>query len=212
MEIYRVKSCFRIITLYFRNINKINKMKNLMKTSIYLLSFTFLLGSCNTSTKGNWSESDLKKCNSELKKGMYEESTSEEVDAIFDDLGKTTDEIVLCACEAFEGKYSSFSEADNDDEAGTDAELSELLLPCMLDDVRGNMDYSVEPNTDKGSTQFSLDMFMQACAADQVMQGYCSCILSELIEKYTIEEALLLTEEEFANLDSFEDCLELIEY
>ena len=49
--------------------------------------------------KGNWSVSDLEKCKSEIKKGMYIEDTPENVDAIFNDLGKTTDEVALCACE-----------------------------------------------------------------------------------------------------------------
>jgi hypothetical protein len=184
-------------------------MKSLMKSCLYLLSFTFLLGSCNTSTKGNWSESDLKKCNSELKKGMYEESTSEEVDAIFDDLGKTTDEIVLCACEVLEGIYSSFSEADNADED----DLAPLLLPCMMDDVRGDMDYSVEPNTDNGWNQLIVDMFMQGCAADQVMEGYCVCILENMMRDFDASDLDNWGDEDYEALNElYSDCLELISY
>jgi hypothetical protein len=80
------------------------------KLLLVLLALPFLF-SCGgeSSTKGNWSVSDLEKCKSEIKKGMYEEDTPENVDAIFNDLGKTTDEVALCACEFMEGKYSSFS-------------------------------------------------------------------------------------------------------
>ena len=153
----------------------------------------------------------LEKCKSETKKGMYEEDTPENVDAIFNELGKTTDEIALCACEILEGKYSSFSEADNDAIMMSDEEIGELILPCIID-VRENMDSSVEANTDNGWDQFTVDVFMQGCAADQAMEGYCSCILEELMQKYTWEEANMITEEDIMNLETFDDCLELISH
>jgi hypothetical protein len=107
-------------------------MKNLIKTSLYLLSFTFLLVSCGPSSeKGNWSDSDLEKCQLEIKKGMYEDDTPENVDAIFNELGKTTDEIALCACEIYEGKYSSFSEADNDATLATENEIEMIMSSCL---------------------------------------------------------------------------------
>ena len=70
-----------------------------------------------------------------MKKGMYIEDTPENVDAIFNDLGKTTDEVVLCACEFMEGKYSSFSEADNDPELEmmTEEQAAEFWMPCFFD-------------------------------------------------------------------------------
>lgn len=47
-----------------------------MRLSLYLLSFTFLLVSCGPSSeKGYWSDSDLEKCQFEIKKGMYEDDT-----------------------------------------------------------------------------------------------------------------------------------------
>ena len=67
-------------------------MKNLMKTSLYLLSITFLFISCgDSSKKGAWSSSDMDKCKSEIKKGMYEDDGKEEVDEMLSSFGKTMD-------------------------------------------------------------------------------------------------------------------------
>ena len=152
--------------------------------------------------KGNWSVSDLEKCKSDMKKGMYIEDTPENVDAIFNDLGKTTDEVVLCACELLEGKYSSFSEADNDPELEmmTEEQAAEFMMPCIFDAETG------------GWTSSIINEFMTNCAEDPALEAYCSCILEEIKEKYTVMEMEMLTEEDLTtNLYSYEYCITLIE-
>ena len=107
-------------------------MKNLMKTSLYLLSFTFLFISCgDSSKKGAWSSSDMDKCKSEIKKGMYEDDGKEEVDEMLSSFGKTMDQVSACMCEEFEKKFSSFEEADNEDKNSmSEEEAGKLMMTC----------------------------------------------------------------------------------
>ena len=164
-------------------------MKNLMRLSIYFLSFTFLLVSCGPSSeKGNWSDSDLEKCQLEIKKGMYEDGTPEDVDAIFNVLGKTTDEIALCLCEIYEGKYSSFFEADNDDEIDSEEELEMVMLSClgdMEDLIKLGMemeDESTSEENDQEQSEEYINEFMESCSGDDSeMTAYCNCMLTQLM-------------------------------
>ena len=173
------------------------------KLLLVLLALPFLF-SCGveSSTKGNWSVSDLEKCKSEIKKGMYEEDTPENVDAIFNDLGKTTDEVALCGCEFMEGKYSSFSEGDNDPELEmmTEEQLAEFMMPCIFDAETGEW------------TSSQINLILKNCTADNpALEAYCSCMLEEIKEKYTFLEISMLTEEDFTKFDSYEYCITLIE-
>ena len=56
-------------------------MKKIFNTSVYFLTFSFLLISCveQTSTKGKWSSSDMEKCKQEAYDGLQEEEGVEEV-------------------------------------------------------------------------------------------------------------------------------------
>ena len=193
-------------------------MKNLIKLSFYLLSFTFLLGSCGgeSSTKGHWSYSDMDRCTSDMISEMKADSESEEM---MEAAGTSYEEFAACACKKFAEIFDSYSIADAD-ESMTDEEAGMLILSCfgdMEDLIRLGLEMeedevTTDANSEGGWTEMVINEYMTECAIDPAMEGYCSCILAELIEKYTIEEASLLTEEDFANLDSFEDCLELIEY
>ena len=56
-------------------------MKNLTKLSLYLLPCIFLLVACGgeTSTKGNWSSSDMDRCTSDMISEMKDDPESEEM-------------------------------------------------------------------------------------------------------------------------------------
>ena len=173
-------------------------MKNLKTISFYLLSFTFIFISCEISTKGSWTSSDMNKCKSEIKIGMYEDG-KEYADEMFTLLGTNVDELSGCMCERFEKRYSSFREADNssDLENIDDEEMIEMMTPCFT-------------NAEGGWSEGMVDIFMQNCATDPTYNGYCNCILDELMEKYTVAEVTTLTEDDYANFETFEECLELL--
>jgi len=176
-------------------------MKNLTKTSLYLLSFTFFFISCGESSKkGAWSSSDMNECKSELKVGMYEEEGKDATEQFFASLGTNTDEISACMCEKFEKEYSSFSEADNDPELQnmSDQEAAEMMMSCLN-------------TTDEGGSEAMTNIFMENCAEDPILEEYCSCVLEELMEKYTWAEITTLTEDDYSNLETFEYCIELID-
>ena len=178
-------------------------MKNLIKISLYLLSFTLLFTSCvDSSRKGAWTSSDINKCKSEVKVGMYEEGGEDAIDELFASLGTNVDEISACVCEKFEKEYSSFREADNDPYLinMSDEQAEEMFMSCL-------MTYEGEG----GWSETMINLFMTNCAIDPTLEGYCSCILEEVMEKYTVAEATLLTEDDYTNFETLEDCLELID-
>ena len=175
-------------------------MKNLIKISLYLLSFTLLFTSCvDSSRKGAWTSSDINKCKSELKVGMYEEG-KDAIDDLFASLGTNVDEISACMCEKFEKEYSSFREADSDSNLinMSDEQAGEMIMSCLTTD-------------EGGWSEAMINLFMTNCAIDPTLEGYCSCILEEVMEKYTMAEASLLTEDDYTNFETLEDCLELID-
>tara|TARA_B100001142_G_C13939005_1_gene502421 strand:- start:44 stop:571 length:528 start_codon:yes stop_codon:yes gene_type:complete len=175
-------------------------MKNLKIKFFYLLSFIFIFISCgDLSVKGSWSSSDMNKCKSEIKIGMYADG-KEGADEMFTLLGTNVDELSACICERFEKTHSSFKEADNssDLETMSDQEMIEMMTPCFS-------------NSKGGWSEGMVDIFMQNCAIDPLYKGYCSCILEEVMEKYTVAEVTTLTEVDYANFETFEDCLELID-
>ena len=53
--------------------------------------------------------------------------------------------------------------------------------------------------------------FMSGCAVNPSLEDYCSCLLEELVEKYTTIEASSLTADDFMNFDTFDDCISLID-
>jgi len=171
-------------------------MKYLIKTSLYLLSCTFLFISCgDSSTIGAWSSTDMSKCKSEIKVGMYEEG-EDEAEEIFASFGTNADKISACMCEELEQEYSSFKEADNDPEMENmnEKEGVERLMSCLYT-----------------NDESMINIFMTNCAEDTALKQYCSCLLEELMERYTWAEIILLTEDDYANLETFEDCIELVD-
>lgn len=180
-------------------------MKNFINISLFFFSVSFFLYSCgNSSTKGSWSSSDLIKCKSEIKKGMYEEGGQDFTDEFWSEMGTTTDSICACMCEKLEKDYSSFREADNDPDLLnlSEVEAGEMLLSCIP-----NNDI---PSTEDGWSKAMRDAFMIGCTVDPSFEDYCSCLLEELMEKYTTIEASSLTADDFAKFDTFDDCISLI--
>ena len=176
-------------------------MKNLIKKILYLVSFTFFFISCvDSSKKGAWSSSDINKCMLEIKVGIYEEEGKDAADEFFTSLGTTTDEITECMCKIFERDYSSFSEADSDP-----------LLANMSQQKAGEMMMSCLNINEGGWSEEMKNIFMASCAEDPEYEEYCSCLLEELMERYTIAESALLSEDDFANFETFEDCISLID-
>ena len=176
-------------------------MKKLIKTSLYLLSFTLLFTSCvDSSRKGAWTSSDINKCKSEIKEGMYEDEEKDVVDELWVSLGMNTDEVSACICEKFEKEYSSFKEADSDPDLDnmSDEQVAEIIMSCLTTDEGGWSDGMI-------------NLFMTNCAIDPTLERYCSCILEEVMEKYTWAETILLTEDDYTNFETFKDCLELID-
>ena len=106
-------------------------MKNLMKLSLYLLSFTFLLVSCGgeSSTKGNWTSSDMDRCTSDMISEMKADLESEEMLIL---AGTTLEEFSTCACKKFAEIFDSYSIADAD-ESMTDEEAGMMILSCFGD-------------------------------------------------------------------------------
>jgi hypothetical protein len=107
-------------------------MKNLIKLSFYLLSFNFLLVSCGgeTSTKGNWTSSDMDRCTSDMISEMKEDPEAEEMLTL---AGTTKEEFAACACEEVEKLYESEYEARIELDEMTDVEVGMMILSCFGD-------------------------------------------------------------------------------
>jgi len=106
-------------------------MKNLIKTSIYLLSFIFILSSCGgeSSTKGNWTSSDMDRCSSDMISEMKDDPESENILSL---TGSTPEEFAACACEKVSQVFDSYSMVDTD-ESMTDELAGMLILSCFGD-------------------------------------------------------------------------------
>ena len=189
-------------------------MKNLMKTSLYLLFFTFLFMSCgDSSKKGAWSSSDMDRCTSDMISEMKDDPESEEILSLS---GSTMEEFATCACEKVEELYESESEASTALDKMSDEEIGMLILSCfgdMEDFIKLGMEMYEEPAEEYGnrwSEEFIND-FMEGCSGDAPeMSAYCNCILTQLMLNYTVEEMDFITEEDMMQMDGFEDCLELL--
>ena len=105
-------------------------MKNILNTSVYFLTFSFLLISCieQTSTKGKWSSSDMKKCTQEAYDGIKEEEGVEEMMSL---AGISFDEFITCVCEKLEENYDSYSIAEDEMDEATDEEAGMMMLSCL---------------------------------------------------------------------------------
>jgi hypothetical protein len=99
-------------------------MKKLMKLSLYLLSFTFLLVSCENSTKGDWSASDMVDC----KKDVVKEFEEPDAKAVLTMFNTDIDDFVPCICEKLEEEYDSYKVADKAMSDMTEEEAGKFML------------------------------------------------------------------------------------
>ena len=107
-------------------------MKNLIKSSLYLLSFTFLLVSCGgeSSTKGNWTSSDIDDCKSDIILEMKGDPEAEQMLVL---AGTTPEEFATCGCGKLEGLYESKYEADIDADNISEEDAMLIFLSCFGD-------------------------------------------------------------------------------
>ena len=185
-------------------------MKNLIKLSLYLLSFNFLLVSCGgeTSTKGNWSSSDMDRCTSDMISEMKADPESEEMLIL---AGTTMEEFATCACEEVEKLYKSEYEASIALDGMSDEEVGMMVLSCF-GDLEDLITLGMEMEEGKeGWTEEFINDFMKGCSGDaSEMSEYCDCVLSELMLNYTPEDMISVTEEDMMQMDGFNDCVELL--
>ena len=190
-----------------------------MKLSFYLLSFTFLLGSCGgeSSTKGNWSSSDMDKCKTDMISEMQNDPESEEILSLS---GKTMDEFAACACEKVSEKFDSYSIADAD-ESMTDEEAGMLILSCFgdLEDlIKLGMEMEEDEVTTEeygeGWSEELVTAFLGGCIGDDIeMEGYCTCVLEKIMIDFDASDLDYWGEEDYEALaELYSDCLELISY
>jgi hypothetical protein len=190
-------------------------MKNLMKTSLYLLSFTFLFMSCgDSSKKGAWSSSDMDRCTSDMISEMKDDPESEEILSFS---GSTMEEFANCACEKVEELYESEPEASTALDEMSDEEIGMLILSCfgdMEDLIKLGMELEDESTSEENDVEWSeefINEFMESCSGDDSeMTAYCNCMLTQLMLNYTVEEMEFLTEEDMIKMDGFEDCVGLL--
>jgi hypothetical protein len=140
-------------------------MKDLIKLSLYLFSFTFLLVSCGgeTSTKGNWTSSDLEKCKSDIISEMQNDPASEEILSLS---GKTMDEFATCVCDNVSEAFDSYSIAD-EDESMTEEEAGMMFLSCFgeesLIDLGIEMEEGEETEPETTSTETNISYTCPLC-------------------------------------------------
>ncbi len=191
-------------------------MKNLIKTCLYLLCFTFLLASCGgeSSTKGNWTSSDMDRCTSDMISEMKDDPESEEILSFS---GSTMEEFANCACEKVEELYESEPEASTALDEMSDEEIGMLILSCfgdMEDLIKLGMEMEDESTSEENDVEWSeefINEFMESCSGDDSeMTAYCNCMLTQLMLNYTVEEMEVLTEEDMIKMDGFEDCVGLL--
>tara|TARA_B100001250_G_scaffold308425_1_gene270330 strand:+ start:1378 stop:1755 length:378 start_codon:yes stop_codon:yes gene_type:complete len=84
-------------------------MKNILKTFLHFSFFSFLIISCSTeqtSTKGNWSSSDIKKCKEYLM--PLTGKVRENAEKFWASEGKSLEENITCSCEKMQENYESY--------------------------------------------------------------------------------------------------------
>jgi len=106
-------------------------MKNLIKTSLYLLSFTFLLISCGeSSTKGDWSSSDMNSCKKDGVKELEGDPDIKNMLILFE---VDVENFIPCICEKLEEEYDSYKTADKamNDKTAEEAGRWMLSSDCL---------------------------------------------------------------------------------
>lgn len=101
---------------YFRNID-FNSA--LMKWTSLLFLTLFIVASCATSSKGDWTKSDKRKA---------EKAVASVKDQLYEILGSKADHYIRCYLYKVEQHYSNFEEADHDQEG-----CERLAKECMQD-------------------------------------------------------------------------------
>jgi hypothetical protein len=191
-------------------------MKNLIKLSLYLFSFTFLLVSCGeSSTKGNWTSSDLEKCKSDIISEMQNDIESADILSLS---GKTMDEFATCVCDNVSELFDSYSIADAD-ESMTEEEAGMLFLSCFGEESL--IDLGIEMEEDitneeygEGWSEELAIVFLNGCIGDDPeMEGYCACVLDNIMTDFDASDLDYWGEEDYEALaELYSDCLELISY
>ena len=191
-------------------------MKNLIKLSLYLFSFTFLLVSCGeSSTKGNWTSSDLEKCKSDIISEMQNDIESADILSLS---GKTMDEFATCVCDNVSELFDSYSIADAD-ESMTEEEAGMLFLSCFGEESL--IDLGIEMEEDitneeygEGWSEELAIVFLNGCIGDDPeMEGYCTCVLDNIMTDFDASDLDYWGEEDYEALaELYSDCLELISY
>ena len=187
-----------------------------MKTSLYLLSFTFLFMSCvDSSKKGAWSSSDMDRCTSEMISVMKDDTESEEILSLS---GSTMEELAACACEKVSEVFDSYSIA-NSDESMTEEEVGMLILSCfgdMEDLIKLGMEMEEESDEEYGDgwSEELANAFLNGCIGDDSeMQWYCTCVLDNIMTDFDASDLDYWGEEDYEALaELYSDCLELISY
>ena len=190
-------------------------MKNLTKLSLYLLPCIFLLVACGgeTSTKGNWSSSDMDRCTSDMISEMKDDPESEEMLEL---AGVSMEDFASCACEKVESLYESESAASIALDGMSDEEVGMLILSCFgdLSDMIEEAVELEESFDDRGWTEEMANEFLDGCVGDEAaMQGYCACVLENIMTDFDPSDLEYWDDEDYESLaDLYSDCLELIEY
>lgn len=96
-----------------------------MKHGITLIAFTLILSSCNHSSKGSWSDDDLKRAKEDL----------QNVSSSLDILGNKKQVFIDCYLHKIEEDYASYDELKND-EGGGDNQAAECMQEVFLGDMK----------------------------------------------------------------------------
>jgi hypothetical protein len=110
-----------------------------MKTKIFILSTISLafLNSCEQSKKGEWTASDIEKCQLEGKKTMSEDENFKVIKTM---ANINEEEFTSCLCEKLEDKYDSYKQADAMVETDFANEKGEeLFMSCFGKDFQDLM-------------------------------------------------------------------------
>jgi hypothetical protein len=97
----------------------------------FLIASVVLISCGPSSEKGNWNESDMNNCISEMDQEM--KSDQDAMDGL-EMFGIDLDSYSKCVCETFEEGYDSYASANIAAEEMTEEESFLLLSPCFGED------------------------------------------------------------------------------
>lgn len=144
-------------------------MKTRSSFILALLAMVLLATSCNTSTKGNWSDADKKKFREEMSK--VEELSN---------FGENKSKWIECYLSKCEASYSSFAAADSD-ETGVKKIAKECTIEVMANgSVKGNWSEADKENfRQKMLSVDALSVFGES------KLEWIECFLSKCEENYS---------------------------